>query len=184
MVEERYYDRSGKPILRANRVMEGDAINDLFGAKDLFGENHDRVLSGALDKEARAQIESGGFARIAQTFDARGNAVRRSYFGIYDEPVAGLNGVPEESVEYDAFDRPVLFRPVVGSATVSPLSQIWTRLTYNSKGDVISMDYVAPDGKLVNGKDGYSSIVIEAREGEAQNHFIYKDAAGAVLREE
>ncbi|MGO9171372.1 MAG: TIR domain-containing protein [Rhodomicrobium sp.] len=177
MIEARYFDRNGKPVLRANRLLKTDLI------ADLFGERHDLVLSGALDKAALAAIGSGGFARIEQTFDARGHPTRRSFFGVNDEPVAGLDGFPEESVEYDALDRPVLFRPIAGSATVTPLEQIWTRLTYDIKGDVVQIDYVAPDGKIVNGKSGFASIAIELGEGVAGSKFIYKDAAGAVIRE-
>jgi hypothetical protein len=29
--------------------------------------------------------------------------------------VAGLNGVPDEQVEYDLYDRPVLFKPIHAS---------------------------------------------------------------------
>ena len=80
-------------------------------------------------------------------------------------------------------DRPVLFRPVIGSTTVTPVEQIWTRLTYNSRGDIAQIDYVAPEGGIVNGKNSFASIVIEPRAGGAGNRVVYKDAAGAVLRE-
>jgi hypothetical protein len=177
MLMEKYFDPNRKPVLRANRLMRGDAI------EDLFGEWRDLSLSGALDEAAIAKLGSGGFARIEQTFDARGNATRRSFLGLNDEPVAGLNGVSEERVEFDALDRPVLFRPILGIATVTSLGQVATRITYDIQGNIVRIDYVAADGKIINGKNGFASIVIERREGGSGRHLTFKDATGTVSRE-
>ena len=63
MLEERYFDRNGHPVLRANRLMKGEDI------EDLFGEWHDLVLSGALEEAKIKAIGWGGFARIEQAFE-------------------------------------------------------------------------------------------------------------------
>jgi hypothetical protein len=178
LIGKRYFDRDGKPILRANGLRKREEIQDLFGTWRRL------VLSGALDKAALAKIGEGGFARIVQEFDARGNATRRAFFGLNDEPIAGLNGFADERVDYDMLSRPELLKPTLADSTSTPVASIWTRLRYDAAGEVTRIDYVAPDGHIVDGKQGFASIVIEPRPDGNGTRTVLKDAEGKVIAEQ
>jgi hypothetical protein len=55
-------------------------------------------------------------------------------------------------------------------------------LTRNIERDIVRIAYVALDGKIANGKNGFSSIVIEPHDGGAAGHFIHRDSGRTVLR--
>ena len=176
MIEATYFDPNGKPTMRSNRLHPREEI------VDLFGRWRNQVLAGALDREAVAKIQSGGFSRIVQAFDDRGNPVRRAFFGVEGTPATGPNGAVEETVEYDKLDRPIVFRPIVGDATSVNREQIWTRLTYDDAYNLTRIDYISPDGRIVDGKRGYATVRIEPRDGPGRPAATYLTAAGETVK--
>jgi hypothetical protein len=174
LLEACYFDRRGRPVLRANRLTTDDGLSNLFGSWNRF------ALSGPFEQAAIAKLGEGGFACIVHDFDARGDLTRRAFLGVDAEPVPGPNGVAEERVAYDAFGRAVLYQPMLDDASASSTGQIWTRLTYDIAGVIWRVDYVDPDDRIVNGKRGFATIVWFPRpDGSSQP--IYKNADGQVV---
>ncbi len=175
LVEQRYFDRFGKPTLLPNQFRRNDEL-ELFGDMGVF------VHFSTLDEARFDALGEGGFARIVQEFDARGNETRRTYFGVNDEPVDGPNGVPDERVDYDELDRPILFEPISGDDGTAA-AEIWARLSYDPQGVIMRVDCVSPDGTIVNGNGGFASVVIDRRPDGSIATTTYLDATGTVLNQ-
>jgi hypothetical protein len=174
LLEACYFDLADRPMLRANRLVADDGMTNLFGSWNRF------VMLGPFDQAALAKLGEGGFACVVQDYDVRGDLARRAFLGVDAEPVAGPNGVAEERVEYDAFGRAVLCRPILDDASAAATEQIWTRLTYDIAGLIWRVDYVDPDDRIVNGKRGFATVVWFPRaDGSLQP--IYKNADGQVV---
>lgn len=170
LIKVEYFDRGGRPVLRSNRVLDDEEI------KRPFGDMTEHVVAGGLDKEEIARISNGGYATMEQSFDARGNVIKRAFFGVRGEPVAGIDGFAVEEVEYDAADRPVLFKPSFAGAA-APV-HVWTELTYDPRGDMIRADYVSPQGQLIDGKQGFASVLFERSPDGAITRTEFRTAAG------
>ncbi len=106
---------------------------------------------------------------------------RRTFFGTNGQPIAGLDGFPDERIEYDAFGRPALLQLIADDPGIE---SIWTRLTYDARGEVTRIDYVSADRTIIDGKQGFATILVERAPDGSTARTIIKTAEGKVIVEQ
>jgi hypothetical protein len=140
VMEERYFDKSGVPVLDKN------------GIAGKRWERDDRGLPVAithLDRDDRASPDNNGVAIIRQTFDGRFLLTRKLYFSADGQPVYDKSGAAGAAYERNAHDAALsetfLDRDGMSPASASRGYATW-RVEYDAVGNMVRERYFDPTG--------------------------------------
>ena len=147
------FDNAGKPCMsRYGYAKKTLKYNDLGYPIEL----------AYFDGQGHPAIEqSTGAHQQKRTYDARGNALEESYYGVDGKPNVTKSGYAKMSAKYDDLGHQVewaCFDLLGQPAIEQSLGTHMSRQIYDAQGNVLETSYYGVDGKPHATKSGYAKI--------------------------
>jgi hypothetical protein len=205
-IEEMYFDRDGHPTIGPIGGFRMTLAYDAEGniTEMAFFDEHGKAMPGnegyhrriskfESGREVRTEYQDGdgklvaikgGYAAIERTFDAQGNEVRTTYFGIDNQPVPNRNeGFAIKRTSFDACGRETEKRFLDGHERPvrSKKGYAHLRQAYDESNNVNEETYLDESGQPIRSVDGYARVT---REFDRNRNIIderYFDERGKAL---
>ena len=95
-------------------------------------------------------------------------------------PAIGPDGFLKETIEYDPEDRPLFFRLVSAIGEGHLERTLIARVSY-AEDRVSRIDFLKQDGSLMDGAQGFSSVLYEYSKDGKVAEIVHQNAGGAIV---